>query len=238
MQPMRVLDIDMDFFLSDVCELAAVGERPSEDEASPWKEADVRAFFERKCGLSRVHPLPGRVFDTHDGALWLWHEQIASGALSVPFHVTHVDAHSDLGIGRPGPAYVLESVLAQPPGRRIDLEKYVREKKLDEANYLLFALAFRWIASLKNVRNPCSRADIPAQILREAEEALRLESTLARLIPQFDYNEPMVPYAACAAKDFKAEENYQLASLAISPRYAPRKADFIAEIFREYIVEI
>ena len=161
---MRVLDLDMDFFLTGVCELAPRGARPSLREARPWAEADVRAFLEENCGLSRQNPIPGRVFETHDGALFLWKEWLEAGRLSAPFHVTHVDAHSDLGIGRPGPAYVLETVLALPPQKRGDLARYVREEKLDEANYLLFALALRYVSSLENVRNPHSRADFPARL--------------------------------------------------------------------------
>ena len=67
---MRVLDLDMDFFLTGVCELAKRGARPSLREARPWAEADVRAFLEENCGLSRQTPIPGRVFETHDGALF------------------------------------------------------------------------------------------------------------------------------------------------------------------------
>ena len=44
---MRVLDLDMDFFLTGVCELAKKGERPSLREAQPWAEAEVRAFLEK-----------------------------------------------------------------------------------------------------------------------------------------------------------------------------------------------
>ena len=69
---MRVLDLDMDFFLTGVCELAPRGARPSLREARPWAEADVRAFLEENCGLSRQTPIPGRVFETHDGALFFW----------------------------------------------------------------------------------------------------------------------------------------------------------------------
>ena len=65
---MRVLDLDMDFFLTGVCELAPRGARPSLREARPWAEADVRAFLEENCGLSRQNPIPGRGFETHAGA--------------------------------------------------------------------------------------------------------------------------------------------------------------------------
>lgn len=239
---MRVLDLDMDFFLSDVCALAAPGKRPPVSEAQPWDEAAVRAFLEENCGLSRQNPVPGRVFTTHDGALDLWKEWVEAGKLRAPFHVTHVDAHSDLGAGKPGPAYVLETVLALPLEKRFDLARYRREEKLDEANYLLFALALRYVSSLENVRNPHSRADFPARLSSDGNQpptAIRLTSTLARLLPQYDFAEPAIPYTAYDDfHSFHAAAPCDLASLAISPRYAPKEADFIADVFREYIVEV
>ena len=242
MESMRVLDLDMDFFLNGVCALTEEGSRPWVEEVQPWPEEAVRRFLEENCRLSRRNPLPGRVFNTHDEALWLWRTQMQAGRLARPFHLTHVDAHSDLGIGRPGPAYVLECVLARPPQERVDLEGYRVQRKLDEANYLLFALAFRWISALDNVRNPYSRPDMPAQIAQPgpggATQALKLSSSLGRLMPQFDYGEPEIPYRAWTAESFKAQAPYCLASLAISPRYAPQEADFIAGIFRDYIREI
>ena len=239
---MRVLDLDMDFFLTDVCELAAEGARPSLKEARPWEEAEVRRFLEENCGLCRERPVPGAVFVTHDGALGYWEALLKRGALTAPFWVTHVDAHSDLGIGRPGPAFVLESVLSRPPARRVDLPRYIADQKLDEANYLLFALAFCWVSHLENVRNPHSRSDVPERIAVYGPggeiEALQLQSSVSRLIPALDYHEPRVGYRAYADfRDFSADAPYDFATLAISPRYAPREADFIARLFREYIRE-
>ena len=133
-------------------------------------------------------------------------------------------------------------VLALPPQKRGDLSRYVREEKLDEANYLLFALALRYVSSLENVRNPRSRADFPARLAQDAQQpptAIRLSSTLARLLPQYDFLEPTIPYAAYDDfRAFRAAAPYDLASLAISPRYAPKEADFIADVFREYITEV
>lgn len=109
----------------------------------------------------------------HDGALQFWQELIAAGQLSVPFEVAHIDAHSDLGIGRPGPGFVLNSVLPLSPAERADIKRYYEMKQLDEANYLLFALAFRWISRLENVRNPKSRPDIPQFAFRCEQENQR-----------------------------------------------------------------
>ena len=153
----RVLDIDLDYFLAECCPLADVGRRPALEGHEPWAGEAVRQFLERDCLLSRAHPLPGRVFPTHDGALCYWKELMDAGKLRPPFHVTHVDAHSDLGIGHPGPGYVLYNVLSLPPRRRLELDRFYREKKLDEANYLLFALAARIVASLENVRRHSRR---------------------------------------------------------------------------------
>ena len=158
---MRVLDIDLDFFLADCCEPAPAGARPDAAGHEPWQAEKVREFLEKNCGLNTERKIPGRVFETHDGALQFWQELIAAGQLSVPFEVTHIDAHSDLGIGRPGPGFVLNSVLPLSPAERADIKRYYEMKQLDEANYLLFALAFRWISRLENVRNPKSRPDIP-----------------------------------------------------------------------------
>ena len=62
---MRVLDLDMDFFLSAPCPLANLGERPNEACAQAWSEEEVVRFLEQQCGLSSEHPVPGVIFDTH-----------------------------------------------------------------------------------------------------------------------------------------------------------------------------
>jgi len=239
---MRVLDVDMDFFLTDVCELAEAGERPSRVQALPWSEGRVRAFLEGRCGLSRERRVPGAVFETHEAALFFWRDRIREGRLFAPFIVDHVDAHSDLGIGRPGPAYVLETVLSMPPANRLDLERYRSEQRLDEANYLLFALALRWVCELNDVRNPHSRADVPERIGPSFAagdcHSLRLTSSISRLIPRLDFHEPEIPFRLVGDfHTFHAGGQYAFATMAVSPRYAPREADFIADVFREYITQ-
>ena len=135
---MRVLDLDLDFFLADCCPLAAPGERPPLPGHEPWPAEAVADFLERQCGLSARSPVPGAVFETHDGALRFWEARLREGTLTKPFHVTHVDAHSDLGIGYPGPGYVLNGVLPQLVEARADPARYTALRQLDEANYLLF----------------------------------------------------------------------------------------------------
>lgn len=234
---MRVLDIDLDFFLADCCPLAEVGKRPCLEGHEPWPEERVTAFLEGQCGLSADAPVPGAIFETHDMALTFWRERMVEGGLKAPFHVTHVDAHSDLGIGKPGPGFVLNGVLPRHMEKRADIEKYYDMCQLDEANYLLFALAFRWIKSLDNVRNPMSRKDIPREILLpEREDMIQLTSFAARLSQGTNGPEPAIPFHVYHDyKAFKAEKPYDYVTLAISPRYAPEKADELLPIIGRYI---
>lgn len=235
---MRVLDIDLDFFLADCCPLANYGERPDLAGHEPWPEAQVVDFLENQCGLSADHPIPGRIFETHDKALCYWAELLADKRLTIPFHVTHIDAHSDLGIGYPGPGYVLYNVLSMPPEKRVNLEGYYAQQKLDEANYLLFGLAFRWISSLDNVRILLSRPDIPASILHPDKEGhLQLCSITSRMFEKQNGSEPIVPFHVYDDyRTFRADAPYDYVSLAMSPRYAPKEADGLAEVIGRYIL--
>ena len=164
---MRVLDLDMDFFLSGPCPLAALGERPDETSAKAWSDEEVVRFLEDQCSLSAERPVPGAVFDTHDKALDFWNTRMQEGTLTSPFEVVHVDTHSDLAFGPPGTGYVMNVVIFRPPDQRASIDTYRAAVELDETNYLLFALAFRWIDRLSYVRNPKSHQDIPRQVLNE-----------------------------------------------------------------------
>ena len=234
---MRVLDIDLDFFLADCCPLADVGKRPCLEGHEPWPEEEVVAFLEEQCGLNKDAPIPGAVFETHDMALIYWRDRMSEGRLKVPFHVTHVDAHSDLGIGRPGPGFVLNGVLPRILDKRADIPKYYEISQLDEANYLLFALAFRWIGSLDNVRNPKSRPDIPKEILMPGrDDVIQLSSFAARLSEGVNGAEPAIPFNVYDDyKKFRASGSYDFVTLAISPRYAPKEADRLIPVIERYI---
>ena len=237
---MHVLDLDLDFFLADCCPLAEQGQRPVLAGHEPWSESEVCHFLEAHCGLSAEHPTRGAIFETHDAALNFWRDRMASGDLAAPFHVTHVDAHSDLGIGKPGPGYVLNGVLPQHPSIRADLERYHALHELDEANYLLFALAFRWVASLDNVRNPKSRPDIPRELLLpERTDAIRLRSFVSELMEAKNGREPEIPFTVYDDwREFSADVSYDFVTLAISPRYAPKEADALVPVIGRYISPI
>ena len=84
---MRILDIDLDFFLSDVHRWGQTGKRANKKFFIPWPEASVRRFLEDRCGLSTSAPRPGKLVEVfHD-----WQERIDTGDLSTPFEGVHVD---------------------------------------------------------------------------------------------------------------------------------------------------
>ncbi len=161
---------------------------------------------------------------------------------TLPFQVTHVDAHSDLGIGKPGPAYVLNTVLAMEPSLRLNIDNFYRAGQLDEANYLLFALALRLISSLENVRNPNSRPDIPAFAHRDAcgkYDYIQLSSFVSKLFEAKNGPEPIIPFTVFSDySEFCADAPFDFISIAISPRYSPKEADELLPVLSRYIKQI
>jgi len=233
----KVLDLDMDFFLTDACPLAPLHERPDESCAAPYADEEVVRFLEEQCGLSRAHPLPGAIFDTHDKALDFWLSRMRAGELNAPFEVAHVDTHSDLAFGPPGPDFVLKAVLTRKPETRAALDAYRHGVKLDEANYLLFALAFRWISSLTYVRNPRSWRDVPPCLMEDAGH-IRLTSDIAALMEGVNGREPAIPFEQVDDYHAFSQTGFDFVTLAQSPRYAPSSADRIIALVRSYIVPV
>ena len=233
---MRVLDLDMDFFLSDPCPLAPLGRRPDESCAEVWREKEVVRFLEEQCGLSTEHPVPGAIFDTHDKALDFWAARAAEGRLSTPFEVVHVDTHSDLAFGPPGTNFVLNVVLSRLPLQRAAIDAYRSAVELDEANYLLFALAFRWIDRLSYVRNPKSHQDIPKHLL-DGEGNIHLRSFISQMMEGRNGKEPVIPFDVYDDYRTFKRKGYDFVTMAQSPRYAPESADWIMEIVSRYIVQ-
>lgn len=234
---MRVLDLDMDFFLTAPCPLAELGKRPDESCAEVYSDEEVICFFEEQCGLSREHPVPGAIFDTHDKALDFWRDRLCDGSLKMPFEVVHVDTHSDLAFGPPGTGYVMNVVLSRPVAQRSSIDIYRNGRELDEANYLLYALAFRWISELTYVRNPKSLQDIPKHLLNE-DGNIFLRSYISAMMEGMNGREPVIPFTVVDEYRAFRKTGYDFVTLAQSPRYSPESADRIMALLRPYIKEI
>ena len=267
---MKVLDLDMDYFMTSVAISISESEKERLSEAEygeyVWSERDVRSFLENNLGLSKDHKIHGRVVAGHNESLFYWRELICEGRLTTPFEVIHVDSHADLGLGYSSWAHILNYLLSYPIDERplhpryVDCSGKLREEGIGD--YLLFAIAYRWISRITYCGNPNGECnDYPWEIIKNFHEEFiwdkPVENTIQLLYnpdkefpdyDDYDYikkeyiegsrKEPEVPLLIIPTiDDVKIDGNYDFAVMAQSPNYTPASSDFIIDIFREYIIE-
>ena len=236
---MRVLDLDLDYFLDmpvhDVDYSSNKRVVDSECIKSVWSEERVRAFLENNLGLSKKHKVEGRLLKGHDEALYFWGDLLEAKKLVAPFSVVHVDSHADLSFG--------------------DIPRYCKDCEFDGryynigiGNYLLYALAFRWISDLSYCANPnCDAGDIPKEILTKRIpecliEPYSLHIKLCHTDECCTYKKPQEPKIPLQIipkiEQVQNDKQFDFISVAQSPNYTPKNADYILDIVKEYIVEI
>ena len=231
-----------------------------------WSETEVRNFIENNLGLSKEKKIRGRVVAGHNEALFYWKELIERQQLSTPFEVIHVDSHADLGLGYSSWTHIMKNVLEYPVEERPvhvaykDTNNRLRQEGIGD--YLLFALSYRWISKLVYCGNPAGKPnDYLWFILKDFKERPiwkePVQNTIQLLynpnkeypsIHHSDYErikyinecikEPEVPFLIIpTVEDVQFDGSFDFAVLAQSPNYTPASADFIIDIFREYIIE-
>lgn len=95
---MRVLDLDLDFFLRDKAHFMNGSEgRLDPDEYPAWPLDLAMTFLTERCGLDEARP--GSWSSSTTSSFYVWGSAIEAGQLVAPFEVVHVDAHADLGLG-------------------------------------------------------------------------------------------------------------------------------------------
>lgn len=266
---MKVLDVDMDYFMTEVAHTwFSSTERLDEEDYGPsvWSAEKVREFFEKNLGLSKQHKIPGRVVCGHNEALFFWEELLESGKLSDPFEVVHVDSHADLGLGCPSGSFLQSRFLAFPIETRRKIRSYEFNDHIEGisiGDYLLWAIAYGMVSSITYCANPNGeKNDYLWDTLKDFQEESVWEKPVRNFIqlkfnpkmelPEYDASDVYkAKYLVGAQKDPVVElliiptiedvrfcGDYDYAVLAQSPNYTPESADFIMEIFREYINEI
>ena len=108
---MKVLDIDMDYFLEDVPYSIPqeCTSRVSEDY-KPWNKEKIIDFIENNLGLSTNSKIKGKIVQNHHEALYYWNDLVSIEALRAPFEVIHVDSHADLGLGFASQFFIFENL--------------------------------------------------------------------------------------------------------------------------------
>lgn len=266
---MKILDLDMDYFMAEIAHTSfSTTDRLDEEwyGSSVWAADKVRSFLENNLGLSKSRKIPGRIVCGHNESLFFWEELIAHGKLKEPFDVIHVDSHADLGLGSASGSFLQSRFLELPISTRRKVRDYEFNGKIEEINigdYLLWAIGYGMISSITYCANPNGdKNDYLWDTLKDFDENY-IWDTPVRNYVQLKFNSKMeMPdynstdaykkkYLAGAIKDPAVElliiptvddvkfcGDFDYASLAQSPNYTPASADFIMDIFREYIVEI
>lgn len=248
---MHVLDLDLDFFLDRVPDRHSEGRRQDTEEGDPiyepWDSELFQCFLEDHCGLSTSRPIPGRVLRHHDEAFYCWRELIRRGALTPPFLVTHVDAHSDLGMGEGTYTYIMGDLLHRPPEQRCIPDR----TRVTPGSYLAFAAACRWPSGIVFVQ-PEEQDDLPANLFRDYDTSsgllelkccdpneigrrTRTGCDPSRTPPMA--MEPPIPVTFVRAWEYEPPEPVDYVVLAQSPDYTPNASDALIPVFREYILE-
>lgn len=265
---MKVLDLDMDYFMTSVaCIPFSVSDRLSEEEYGDtvWSEEQVRVFLEDNLGLSKDKKIPGRIVVNHNESLFFWEELVSKGKLEEPFEVVHVDSHGDLGCSLPTSDFLQGAMLTLPLETRRKIRNYEFNGKIETINigdYLLWGIAYRMISKITYCANPNGeKNDYCWDTLKDFQENLIWDEPVSNYI-QLKYNSKMeLPtyqdsdsykkkYLEGAIKEPEVElciiptikdvkfEKFDFVVLAQSPNYTPQSADFILDIFKEYITEI
>lgn len=266
---MKVLDLDMDYFMEYIASTPfSVLDRLNEDDYGDtvWSEERVRNFLENNLGLSKNNKIPGRVVVGHNESLFFWEELLEQRKLTDPFEVVHVDSHADLGLGCPSSDFLQGDFLTLPLEARRKIHNYEFNGKIEEisiGDYLLWAVAYKMVSKITYCANPNGdKNDYVWDTLKDFKENQIWDKPISNYI-QLKYNNQMeLPsyndsdsykekYALGAIKDPEIElriiptiedvrfqGDFDFAVIAQSPNYTPASADFILDVFREYIYEI
>jgi|HubBroStandDraft_1064217.scaffolds.fasta_scaffold102749_1 hypothetical protein len=251
-----ILDLDLDFFVWPIEYWPEGGGRLPEGECTHSRPDEVREFLETSCSLKRGKTIPGHEMVEHEDAFSTWRRWLHAGILTAPFDVIHVDAHADLGLGDGGWVYLLSELLALPLTERS--EPRVGPRALNSGNYLAFAIANRWIASLTYVfphRKPPAQGhearptDLMPLLFRDRNARTGLielgrysPDTVLRIAERTSNPpapisvEPVVPFNYVPSYQFRFE-GFTHMVVAQSPQYTPASADELLPIFRDYFVE-
>jgi len=254
-----VLDIDLDFFVSPRALLPQWSERMPQGEVQDVAStSDCRRFLEQQCNLNPGRKLTGHAVRLHHEAFHVWRDWINAGKICQPFTVIHVDAHADLGLGESGYVYLLTDLLGLPVPQRNRPDE--GPCGMNEANYLAFAVANRWISELIYVAAPTVTPDrdlatpnawmpndLPRVLFHRHDPrtgylelkhyATKKDAVSAACGRDRDVAEvacePRIPFRAMRASEFSFA-GFSHMIVAQSPRYTPQVADSLLGVIQEY----
>jgi hypothetical protein len=244
---MRVLDLDLDLFVSPIATTKDAYTRLCPEKYKPWSESAVRHFLEHHCGLSSQKKVLGRVITHHHEAFYFLRDLIQGKKATPPFELVHADAHADLGMGDAAYPYIMSELLHLSLFDRMTPD----ESEIGPGNYLVFAIACRWVSSLNYVHHVDGGDDVMDIHFKDFTEHsgfIQLKRC-GSFVEDWDggYNnvsckvlslEPPVQFGKVAANSYSEREKFDLIVLSKSPGFTPVTCDPLIEVVSEYIDQI
>ena len=231
----KVLNLDLDFFVSPIEQYRSdEDQRLPDDGYEVWDEDSLRTFLENQCGIISTNRTKGWIVKYHKEVFFLWRQLIEKGQISHPFELWHVDAHDDLGSGFMDQGFfdVITRLVFNPPSERPDSDL----SKLTSGNYLLFALACRWIKSLAIIRHPEDNEQIPDNILSDDAKYIEIRGWIkGDTNSPPDHVEPRIPFKDLQLTNFNHRTGFDYVFVSLSPSFTPPKADSLVGIIEDYI---
>ncbi len=262
---MRILDIDLDFFLDRIpfvsMEKAKSGVRLENDQYHPWNEEKVRDFLEKRCGLKEDKKIMGKILVRHDEAFLFWKKLYK--IYENPFEIVHIDAHSDLGLDGSW-IYIMGYLLNRSLKEREYPEKWIPNSlyselcNINEGNYIIFAAACRWINMITFVVHPnwsLEQHDFELIHFKNCDYKsgfLQLKKYDPKIFEEdaFGHNnivyhgkyapqelEPEIGFNIIQCDEYNDNGEFTFMDLSCSPEFTPSSADKLIPIFKEYIEE-
>jgi hypothetical protein len=243
----RVLDIDVDFFVEPVVHQPEPGTRPDPATHSVWPVDDAVTFVRERCGVAG--PLPGFVTQNHGDLFAEWERAIEDGWLEPPFHVTHIDAHADLGQGDSGYVHLLSSLMFLPVAERVEALRG-GSPHLTDGNFLAFAVACQWIAGMDYVYGAGGGSDALSLVMDGFDpraDSIRLAAVPARDLGRVTRDpaaaaaaalraDPPVPFHTTRWEQYMADRPFAFVCVTRSPPYTPPTADRVFNALVEAFV--
>ncbi|MFC1979323.1 UPF0489 family protein [Chloroflexota bacterium] len=243
---MRVLNLDLDFFLDEIAYFRADDSRLDSNQYKPWAESKVFCFLENNCGLSMNSTVKGRVVKHHDEAFDYWRELVYSGKLSTPFDVLHIDSHNDLGLGDSGYTYLMSEFLHISPNCR---PLKIDRSQVNFSNYLAFAVACRWISRIYWICHPNKSYGLlsyhfknydknsgTVQLKKLAKNSFKDSGNIncVTSLPILEL-EPEVPFQILPWSKFYTKKPCDYIVLSQSPGFTPSDSDNLIPVISRYI---
>lgn len=175
---------------------------------------------------------------------------INSKQLVTPFSVTHIDAHSDTGLGDTGYIYIMGELMHYPINNR---RKLLDVSKLYMGNYLSYAMACGWIKKIDFVLHEKWNNDFLGAYLKDFDIKSRafqfkgyptdfdIGMAYGRILDgmvQPIFVDKDIPFTLTPWKSLGLNEKPDYLIFCQSPSYTPESADYMLEIIKEYIIEI